>query len=125
MLLVHRTNIPPQFLAGAAEQSIARPMSQLGGRFGAASLPFYGLAGPNPQRWDHWFCSRQRPQRPDIGLAKKIGAGSRPHDVVEASLSRLHLPLRNVDILKHLFTVSPGRFMLQLRNMSKKGPPPG
>ena len=41
-------------------------------------MPFYGLAGPNPQRWDHWFYSRQRPQRPDIGLGKKIGAGSGP-----------------------------------------------
>ena len=40
-----------------------------------------GQAGPNPQRWDHWFRTRQRPQRPDIlyiGLGKELGAGSGP-----------------------------------------------
>ena len=41
-------------------------------------MPFYGLAGPNPQRWDSWFETRQRPQRPDIGLGKELGAGSGP-----------------------------------------------
>ena len=43
-------------------------------------MPFYGQAGPNPQRWDSWFWTRARPQRPDIGLGKKIGAGSGPID---------------------------------------------
>ena len=28
-------------------------------------MPFGGLAGPNPQRWDSWFEKRQRRKRAD------------------------------------------------------------
>ena len=51
-------------------------------------MPFYGLAGPNPQKWDHWFETRQRPaQRPDIGLGEEIGPGSGP--IAHATAQRI------------------------------------
>ena len=42
-----------------------------------------GLLQFNPGRlanlgWDSWFWTRRRPQRPDTGLGKELGAGSGP-----------------------------------------------